>query len=377
MKNSTKNFLLLFASLLFCTVIAETIVRLFLPQQLIYAPPDVYQPDSTFGWRYLENTNTVVNHAGAGLVHFRTDEYGYRINATDNKIKNTGNPLNVLILGDSFLAALQVENEKTIPQLLKQDLQSQYTLNVDFYNSAVGGWDPNHYLLEAKKVLKENRLKLDMCLVFLYVSNDIVTSVNTSYNFEQVSPQHSFSIPEDLSWSSFINSVLYPINDFLEVRSHLFIFLKHRFQSILAKFGLTAAYFPDIFLLSEQSSARWGITSGICKNIHDEFQRLNVPVVFILLPSVYQCNTKIFYEHIENFDIPLDSVDLKQPNELLAEYFQENRIELHDPLFFMQKQFNHGYTMYGKIDGHFNEEGHRVVADYVLPLVLKNLKKEQ
>jgi len=30
--------------------------------------------------------------------------------------------------------------------------------------------------------------------------------------------------------------------------------------------------------------------------------------------------------------------------------------------------------MYGKIDGHFSEDGHRIVADYVLPIVIEKLK---
>ena len=287
MKNNFKNFVLLCASLLFCIGIAELIIKLFLPQKLIYNANVIYKTDNTFGWRHVENVFTEINPTGVGLVHFRTDSNGYRININDDKIKNEKNLLNILVLGDSFLAAVQVENEKTIPELLKHDLKSNFNLNVNFHNSAVGGWDPNHYFLETKKVLQENKIDLDLCLVFLCVSNDIVRTINSSYDPEQVAQKHHFKIPENFSWSSFINSILYPINDWLEVRSHLFILLKNRFQFILSKMGLTAAYFPEIFLINEQFSNRWEITSVFAKilimNLNNE---ISLHFLFYYLVSI-------------------------------------------------------------------------------------------
>ena len=44
---------------------------------------------------------------------------------------------------------------------------------------------------------------------------------------------------------------MYPINDYFEVRSHLYLLIKNRSQPLLSKIGLTASRFPKIFLLNE------------------------------------------------------------------------------------------------------------------------------
>ena len=374
MKNIFKNILLLLTTLTCGIIVTELFVKLFFPQNLIYYNNDIWRPDSLFGWRHYENVNTTVNTGVEGLVHFITDDNGYRINKnTSDAIDNKDHHINVLVLGDSFLEALQVDNEETIPQLLKQDMSLKYNLDVNFYNSAVGGWNPNHYYLETKKVLQHKIV--DLGIVFLYVANDIVEFEKISYKPRQIARVHRFHLPEKINWREFINSVLYPINDFFEVRSHLYLLIKNRSQSLLSTIGLTASRFPKIFLLNEQFSSRWEITTGICKQIYNEFKNYEIPVIFVLLPSVYQCDENIFYKDIGNYGISLDSVDLKQPNRLLAHHFTVESLQLYDPLLYMQNQLNNGYIMYGKIDGHFNEEGHRIVADYVFPIVIEKLKK--
>ena len=122
------------------------------PHQLIYYNNDVWRPDSILGWRHYENANTRINAGGAGLVHFSTDSNGFRINKINNPTSPNDYNHNILVLGDSFIEGMQVENEKTIPQLLAQDLKEKKDLNVRIHNAAVGGWDPNQYLLETKKI---------------------------------------------------------------------------------------------------------------------------------------------------------------------------------------------------------------------------------
>ncbi len=65
-------------------------------------------------------------------------------------------------------------------------------------------------------------------------------------------------MPRRLAWREFIDAVLAPINDGLETRSHLFIFLKDRFQGLLIKrFGLTALEIPTELRRDQAASPRW------------------------------------------------------------------------------------------------------------------------
>src|SRR4051812_13500318 len=84
---------------------AELAVRLLVPQQLILKRTDIWQPADTLGWTHLPNVNTTVN-TGERAVHFRTDADGYRVARAGRR--ESANRT-VLLLGDSFMEALQVE----------------------------------------------------------------------------------------------------------------------------------------------------------------------------------------------------------------------------------------------------------------------------
>jgi hypothetical protein len=89
------------------------------------------------------------------VVHFVTDKDGYRINAESENTKNSNveKEYSVLFIGDSFLEAIQVENRLTIPQAMRETLAAQYPdVSISVTNSSVGGWNPNHYYLEAQRL---------------------------------------------------------------------------------------------------------------------------------------------------------------------------------------------------------------------------------
>ena len=87
-------------------LLAELIVRLFLPQSLILPRPDVWYPVAGLGWNRAANLDTKVNFGGAGQVRLITDGEGNRIGA-NGKVQDP--ELRILALGDSFVEALQVE----------------------------------------------------------------------------------------------------------------------------------------------------------------------------------------------------------------------------------------------------------------------------
>lgn len=370
-KKVTLNLLLFVCSLILCFVIGEILIRVFALQNLVLVDNKIWRPDSTFGWRHLENTSTTVN-TGANKVHFKTDENGFRINnekfSLDYKPEHT-----ILMIGDSFLEALQVENRYAFPELIRQNLTTVYNKKVKIVNSSVGGWGPSHYLLEAKNLLEKNNYYIG--IIFLYVANDIEKSITHSFKAREVFQPHSFGFPKSLSFQDIKMNLLYPINDFWETKSHLFVFLKNRFQIPLSKAGLTAYYFPDVFSLSSSESTRWDTTTSICKLIADEFEKYKTQCFFVLLPAPYQVHAEIFYNYIRGFGIKRNLVDLEQPNKILKEKFGLNGLELLDPLIFMREKAYEGLRMYGKIDNHFNITGHEVMANYLTPIIASILEE--
>lgn len=367
-------------SALLCLVLTEVCIRLFLPQKLITQYSIIWRPDETFGWRHQENINTLIN-SGEGVVHFVTDRHGYRVNWNNEKAENRQfrEEKSILFLGDSFIEAIQVENRFTIPQVIREKFTTDYNINISVTNAGVGGWNPNHYLLEAQRLAHQ---KYYLAIIFLWVANDIICERVQYYEPRQKAQPHRFRVPQRLDYQEIIDSILYPINDSFEVSSHLYVFLKNRTKWLRMKLGLSAYYLPSIFATGMRQSPCWETTASVCKAIHYEFSRNGTPCFFVLLPADYQVDTNVFYAYTKSFNIDVTTVDLEQPNKLLKTLFES--VLLVDPLEYMRAKANTGIKMYGTIDSHLNVSGHKIVAEYITPVIesfvvneklLKDIKK--
>jgi hypothetical protein len=364
LRNIGKNLILLAFCVVFTLGVIETAVRLFAPQQLIANLDNIWRPDSLLGHCHRESINEMVNF-GEGTVHFVTDEHGYRINATGPDPVTAD--ISLLIIGDSFLEALAMENEFTIPQQLAKRIREENDCTVRATNTSVGAWNPNHYYRAAQRALSEDHFNAG--IVFVYVANDCVERVDTVFSPAGIGAAHSFRLPRCLNQKEIIQSVLLPTNDFLEAHSHLYILLKNKFWVLLAKVGLTSYYFPEVFQLSQQQSIRWDNVATLSSMIQAEFHRHDTPVLFILLPALYQIYPQEFETYLTTFDIPRESVDLELPNRCLSDAFLARSLDLVDVLEPLRTQAAGGLSLYGRVDRHLNEEGHRVVADVIYPKV--------
>jgi hypothetical protein len=358
-------WLLTVFSLIVSLLIAEALVRLIAPQQLILLRPDIWRPDSHISHLHFSNVTTTVN-TGEGEVHFFTDEDGYRVNAS-SRSEGSHYAKAILTVGDSFLEALQVENESTIPQLVARSLEQKTGLSVRVDNAGVGSWNPNHYYLMAKNALEKR--KYDLGIVFISLHNDIVGVETETFQPRDPAAKHDFKIPEHLSWPAMIDALFYPANDLLETRSQLFVLFKNTSRVRLAKIGLTADNFPKIFDKTEEQSPMWEITSDICEKIENEFAAYGTPLFFVFLPAVYQVQQGEYEEYIRSFNIAVESVDLELPNRILKREFEKRGLAFSDPLESMREKALKGVKMYGLIDRHFSTAGHQAVAEFIEPLV--------
>lgn len=361
------NVGLLGLSLLVSVLLAEVTVRVIAPQQLILKRPDIWQAADTIGWTHQPNVATTIN-TGERTVRLFTDAEGYRVAAGGRR----EGEFNILLLGDSFMEALQVEYEKSLAGLLEATLTTRLATPVSVRNTAVGGWRPDQYLLRARRALERERF--DIVLVALYLGNDIIRDRREVVEPRTPKEVHRFRLPRSFRGREIIDAVFYPINDFLEVRSHLFIFMKQGTRGILMRLGLSAAYFPREFLISEADSKRWVVTAEVCQDIERLALRHDVPTLFLLIPTHFQVNDEILEEHLEVFGIHPDSVDLSQPNRLMHEALEDRNLAFIDLLPPLREAARRGAQLYGRIDEHLTAQGHRVIVESLAPLVQALLK---
>jgi hypothetical protein len=369
MRRTLLNVALVLASVAVGLLAMELIVRVLLPQQLILVRPDIWRPDDTTGWRRCENIDTRVNW-GEGSVRLVTDADGYRIDRPENRVRGRAD-LSILMVGDSFLEALAVENASTIPRLIADSLAARHGIAVRVDNSSSGGWDPNHYRLEVERALSKR--EYDLGVVFFYVANDIVDAKLDSIAPRSPSVRHPLRFPRRLEWRELVNSVLYPINDALETRSHLFVLLRKSSTDLRARVGLTPFYFPAVFKKSKAGAPMWDVTTSVFGEIEKEFSARSIPVFFVLLPSIYQVDEASLESYLKWFDVDRSAIDLEQPNRELAARFAAAGLELIDPAARVREIERGGAKLYGTADTHFNEKGHRAVAELLVPKIEKQL----
>lgn len=361
---------LLLGALAAVGALGEAAVRVGAPQQLVIKRPDIWRGVDTLGWAHRPNVRTTIN-TGERLVHVVTDSEGFRV----GRAGPTPGHYRILLLGDSFMEALQVEYEQSLAGLLEARLPRRVGETVTVVNTGVGGWDPPQYFLQARALLA--RRSFDLVLIALYVGNDVVQRRVTSYPPRAPAEVHPFRLPRQLRWREVIEALLYPINDFLVVRSHLFVLLKSRLHTTLMRLHLASVYFPDVLLRRAAASPRWAVTADICRDIADLAGRAGSPTLAVLVPTPYQVSPGAFAAFRREFEIAADSVDLDQPSRLMRAALERRHVRVLDALPVFRAADGPARRLYGSVDGHLSPAGHDVLEHFLEPAVAAALRRRK
>lgn len=356
-------------ALMIALLVAEGVIRLVAPQQLVSGRPDVYQPRDSLGWVFRPNLSTTMN-TGERSVTLLTDSAGMRVGAAGRTDSGT----RVLLIGDSFLAALQVEYESSIAGLLGQRLAVALAGPVTIRNGGVPGWDPPQYLVRARQLL--DREQFALVVVLVYLGNDVVAERRDYIPALEPTPARPLRLPRSLSGGEFIEAWFRPANDALERHSHLFVLLKDRLRPLLMRLGLTADYFPVEFLRSEAAAPRWDLTASLLAELAAAAARHGVPTLFVLLPTPWQLEQQVFAEYVAGFGLDSSTVDLDQPNRLLGDRLQQRGLDVIDPLAKLREQAAARRVLFGRVDRHLSPEGHSALVDVLAPAIMDRLNSQ-
>jgi hypothetical protein len=364
------NLALVLVSLGFALLCAELLVRFVAPQQLILVRPDVWQPMNAVGWMFRPNLDTKVNW-GEGTVGVFTDRDGFRVGRAGRVDAPPGG--RVLLIGDSFMAALQVEYEQSLAGLLQRDLSRETGQPVAIRNAGQAGWDPPQYLAGARSFLARDTFAL--VIVAVYIGNDVVQTRPESIPPRTPVEIHRLRLPRRLTSAELVAAFVRPVNDFLETRSHLFIAVKNRLQTVRMHFALTDDYFPDEFRRSAASSTRWDVTSGMLADIATLAARHRTPTLFVLIPAPFQVERGVFNQFVRGFNVDSSEVDLDQPSRLVGERLRAHGLTVIDVLPAFRAADSSGGKLYGRVDRHLTPAGHELLARLVEPRVAELLKQ--
>lgn len=360
---------MLLFSLILGLVLAEVATRAVAPQQLFLIRPDIFQPADSLGWKHRPDLSTTIN-TGERTVTLYTDHRGFRV-GRDGAVESERS---VLVLGDSFMAALQVEYEESLPGLMQTELSAMAGGPVAVRNTGVGGWDPPHYLIKARQEL--SREVPELVLVAVYLGNDVVERGMDHFEPRVPFPRPRFSIPTGLSFRAWGEAFAAPTDFRLRQVSHLYVLLRSQLVELRMKMGLSSIYFPQEYLASEAESPRWDVTSTILREIQAEADAHGVPVLFVFIPAHFQVLQGELSRHVNAFSLDTLEIRIDQPNDLLGDRLRSKGLEILDPLPALRAAADRGKVPYGSVDSHFNEVGHQVTWEHIRDRVLQILQSE-
>ena len=111
----------------------------------------------------------------------------------------------ILLMGDSFMEALQVEYEQSVSALLERLLAEQVGHPVSVWDAGVDGWDPPQYLVRTRQLLARHHFDLE--IVALYLGNDVVSRQVDYRPPRAPAERHALRLPRALTKREFIDAV--------------------------------------------------------------------------------------------------------------------------------------------------------------------------
>lgn len=361
------NLAALAVSTLLALGLAEIVVRAALPQQLILLRPDIWQPVDTLGWELRRDVRTTIN-TGEGEVPVRTDRDGFRV----GEAGRVEAPRRLLVVGDSYLEALQMDYEQSLPGRLQDSLPARLGAPIAVRLAASGGWDPSHYLLATRKHL--GRVRPSAVLVGVFLGNDIIDRHVDHWAPREAIVRNRFRRPRSMAPREWVRAFLLPVNDFLETRSHLYVLVRGRLSGLRMRMGLAPqAGIPRHYYRADSSSAAWDVTAGVLARLDAAAREAGAPTLFVLIPASYQIDSTVFARWLESARIAPGLLAIDQPNRLLAAAMRARGLEVVDPLPDLRAAAGRGQRVFGTVDTHLNAAGHGVVSQRVLPEVSRLL----
>ncbi|MBZ0115120.1 MAG: SGNH/GDSL hydrolase family protein [Thermoanaerobaculia bacterium] len=362
------RFAALGISLLISLLIGEGAVRLLRPQQLPVFDPRIYRSDPLYGWAHTPAVDVIVN-TGERSTRFITDTHGNRVPSQRPSHADT----RILALGDSFTEALQVDAEDSMVELVASRLAQELGRPVEAINTAVAGWGPNQYLIKAREQLHQSNYSA--VVVFLFLGNDIEYRRVDQYPPKQPTVVHHLHWPRSATLGAVINAWIYPVNDALERRSHLFVLARNNMPGIktrlialvhAAKKGSSrtnAGLEESVLNIKMKDSPRWQLTAEICADIASEADSVGAPTLFILLPKFSWLDNPTFAREVRDLGGEPNTMDRYQPARILGRELQNQGLHFIDTTGPLEKAKAGGNeTLFGRIDTHLGPAGHKLVA---------------
>ena len=383
---------LILLGLIFALIILEIAFRIRYPDPAPKLMNQALQLHDLYGIAFTPNAegwNTSLR--GEYSTYVKINRKGLR--GKEYSYTKAANTFRILVLGDSFTAALQVAEEETFPALLETKLNQIYSApHFEVINAGVVGYGTTNQLDYFKG--EGFKYQPDLVLLAFFTGNDIADNLNPPhYKLENghLAPipaiyNPDFGVPPWAKKGSLFRNLrnfLYTHSRLYSVSIELLIYtLIGEFPDLahwLTSLGFAEATRPvsntgNIYSALQPSQEAWEMTQALILALDKEVERHGSQLLVAILPDETEVDIQKWqnllkrYPHLFNQTGVADSPTLR-----LAQFLQKNHIpyiQLRTGLKAYQDKTQE--PIYFQIDGHWKPVGHRIAAEEIYNYLSQN-----
>ena len=333
---------------------------------------DVYECDDRLGWRYQPGSTALkVSRSGEFRHWVRLNSHGFRDSERSNE--NQAETFRVLLLGDSFLAGMQVRFEDSLPALLAGFVGPEDGSNsrIEILNLGTDGYGTAQQLLLLREL--GGRYAPDLIIAQALV-NDIADN-----SIDAGGANHYLATRCGRPYFSLQSGLPIAIDGGRPLRPTGVGF----FGRLLRRSAIYSNFVPatqapspggfeqwDIYNGPPGPAVQeaWSLTRAIFRTLRDEAQRVGSTFAVMLIPEVFQIDmpSPRTGERDPGFQ------DKLRPHLQWRELFEDLDIRFVDLRPPLQASADAGQRPYLEYDSHWNVLGHRIAAEFVASWMLEN-----
>lgn len=298
-------------------------------------------------------------------------EYGQdvRINSKgmrDRELPTSKSPdaLRVVVLGDSFMEALQVDFEDSFPVLLEKELAARTGRAVETLNMSVSGWGTDDELTYFDRYGQQTAP--DLVLVAMTLHNDLQD--NMVMEFHEFDGTSLRERPRELiPWSSFL---LLRAKAWFSSHSHLYrlAYLTYKSRDNQAA-ALNLRSHVAALVRSDQTGEAdrgWAMTHKLLDKLEAKVAGSGGQLAVFLIPLSMQVDPGVYTDFLQRHSMLPTETSPDLPQRRALEWGRESGVQVIDlrPAFEAASDGS-AETLHVVEDGHWNEAGHALAATVV------------
>ena len=293
-------------------------------------------------------------------THVRTNALGFR--DIEHDLEKAAGTYRILLFGDSFMEALQVEFEESFPHLLQEGLNKLLPCRVEVINAGVSGWGTDDQVTYLSR--RGRHLHPNLVLIAFTLHNDVSDNLQQRYHVLEGKTLRSKPITE-ASWHQHVSL---QIRSYMVSHSHLYTLAYRAWKSRgVAQAGSQLTDHLLELMKSESGALAengWWITKQLLAEADRLSKRGGAQVAVFPIPLIYQVDGRAYAELLATRQLSAKQIDPGKPQTMLFGILEEHDIPRVDllPEFLRHANTTQGQSLYIPGDGHWNRNGHRVAA---------------